>query len=185
MGGWATQKSSETAETLLVVQTHRLTAPHSEGGANFAQRRRFTNMELLLYGRSGVHLEQLKELGHATSEVEFRAALYVQHMWRLRKATRDLASRAGIELRGDKPAFHRKESFSMAVHSFSAMAAPGRVSPVKEGVASPGRSPVRSPIKEHSPVAPSPPKPRDSVGESDKLDRSFLAQMSVGLPELS
>ena len=179
MGGWASQKSSESAETLLLVQTHRLTAPHSEGGANFAQKRRFTNMELLLYGRSGVHLEQLKGLGHATSEVECRAATFVQYMWRLRKSIRDLAARAGVELRGDKPAFRRMESFSVAVSSFSAMSPSGRFSPVKEG----GSSPGNSPIKERSPVAPSPPKP--SAAESDKLDRSFLAQMSVGLPDLS
>ena len=71
------------------------------------------------------------------------------------------------------------ESFSVAVSSFSAMSPSGRFSPVKEG----GSSPGNSPIKERSPVAPSPPKP--TAADSDKLDRSFLAQMSVGLPDLS
>ena len=224
MGGWAKEESSERAVTLYKVQMHRLTAAHSEGGANHAQRRRFNNMELLLYGRMDCHLDHLKNLVLLTNDSKMKAASLIQHSWRIRMAGKQFAKRAHIQLKG-----HLQEA---------PYKAPVPLKPARPPSAGPARPPsagarrpdsagprrllanndsdsinaslgmgVNALLSEHtaggaiySPInecatmleaqASSPLSPHAGGfggrqgGGGDKLDRSFLNQMSVGLPDL-
>jgi len=95
MGGWATLPLEERAPTLCKVQTHRLTASYTDGGANHAQRRRYANMELLLYGAEGCHLRQLEQLTSMLECLNDRAAMVVQSCWRLHSHLSRLAAKGG------------------------------------------------------------------------------------------
>jgi hypothetical protein len=98
MGGWATLDVSEAAHTLWRVQVHRIEAPHSEGGAHHAQRRRWTNMELLLYARDRVHIRHLERLNELHIGLMVRSACLVQSMWRLTSHLKNLRHAAQIVL---------------------------------------------------------------------------------------
>ena len=95
MGGWVTLPLEERAPTLSKVQTHRLTTSYTDGGANHAQRRRYANMELLLYGMEGCHLRQLEQLTSMLECLNDRAAMVVQSCWRLHSHLSRLAAKGG------------------------------------------------------------------------------------------
>ena len=151
-------------------------AAYSEGGANHAQRRRFTNMELLLYGKEGVHLDHLSELNDMCRNLDERSASVVQCMWRLRKSMKDQHRRAvdGCEGRARRPLTiqqggHAVEDSLRLSHPIS----PSATSSAK-----------KSPTGPPSGASPTPDSPT-SPGKGVTIDRSFLQSMSVGLPEMS
>ena len=189
LGAWGALSTAEAVATLRVVQTHRLMSAHSEGGANHAQRRRFANLETILYGQADVHLSHLERLQVHTTESSARAASFIQHLWRIRKMTRTLANRAGIELQDGQPRSPPPVLTHLALSMGTGLSlvqprqrasypkAPTAIESVVAGgsaEASPERSPVGGAVASRPPAA-----------DSLMIDRSYLAQMSVGLPDLS
>ena len=77
-----------------------MTSPHAEGGANHAQRRRYTNMELLLYGQEAVHLTHLATIQENNSDIQVRAICIIQNTWRMRAWTKVMLQKAkGLKLK--------------------------------------------------------------------------------------
>jgi hypothetical protein len=148
MGGWATMDAGQRVGTLLRVQRHRLSAEHADGGANHAQRRRYGNMELLLYGQGGVHLEHLLELEERTSSVRVNAAMIVQRRWRVHRTTRTM-----------KRAMKRRQS---------SLTAPPHTGDIVPEI-----------VDDDDEL-----QPLDGRGgpAGTSIDRSYLRQVSVGLP---
>ena len=132
MGGWAKQNSEQRADTLRVVQGHRLGASYAEGGANHAQRRRFENFEQLLYGRDGVHLKHLEALRERHVDLVSRAAKVVQCTWRLFIALRRMRAQAASAVQQDEAValrvraeFARQSSISARIGSPTATSPTG------------------------------------------------------------
>ena len=132
MGGWAKQNSEQRADTLRVVQGHRLGASYAEGGANHAQRRRFENFEQLLYGRDGVHLKHLEALRERHVDLVSRAAKVVQCTWRLFIALRRMRAQAASTVQQDEAValrvraeFARQSSISARIGSPTATSPTG------------------------------------------------------------
>ena len=121
MGRWAANDLGERALALHKVQAHRLTADHSDGGVTYAQRRRFNHFERMLYGKQSVHLKHLSKLSEMTAGAIDKAAMFVQHTWRVRQAARLLARKAGVELKKmSRPDLIKREATSLAINSFLA-----------------------------------------------------------------
>lgn len=194
-GGWATLKTSDACTTLLRVQEHRLTAAHSEGGANHAQRRRFNNTELLLYGRQDVHLGQLRALAANANNTETRAALLVQQTWRIRKGMMKLAMRADVQLNTNTTTSvtaprRRSAATGLAVNNMLTLgggAVGASASPVEECAAqiAADQEVAAAPQKSWERTHQSPLRKSSTDADSETLDRSFLNSMSLGLPEMS
>ena len=195
MGGWASLDVHERTDTLLKVQTYRLTAAHSDGGANHAQKRRFANMELLLYGKEDVHLSHLKALEEHTSTLPERAALLVQHLWRIRKATMELARRANVKLQGSAADHfqHASASLAFVTAEFSGTLSDVKAVPVppsakaQMSAAPPAAgSPPRPPaLAKEQAAGRAPMSPKEEVGSPDIIDRSYLNQVSMDLPDFA
>ena len=60
------------------MQAHRLSARYFEGGASYAQLRRFHNFEQLLYAKENVHLDHVATLVEMTSSLRGKAATICQ-----------------------------------------------------------------------------------------------------------
>ena len=207
MGGWAGETIGARASNLLRVQTHRLTASHSDGGANHAQRRRFGNMELLLYGREGVHLGHLQRLETMTTEMPAKAAATIQFIWRLQTQTRRLARQAGISIgRSTRSSTAAGSQHGVVANAFLMSTMMRSVeAKIHEGVlgaeihalptpkpatrASGGSSPSarrESPgHRSEAEAAAQPASPTTAAAPVEPLDRALLQQMSVGLPDFA
>ena len=173
MGGWALQEVADRVQTLLKVQQHRMTAAHSEGGANHAQRRRFANMESFLYGKEAVHLGHLKVLGDFTSQTRNAAASVLQRAWRFRSRFKRLRKEKGkqagtgtlVDLLGDRDK-GRRGDMGTELPAQSNPQRPGSAAVIRQG-----GSTTRPASAFQAPASPG---------------RSFLreAQASVGLPDM-
>ena len=165
MGGWASLGLHQRINTLHRVQTHRMTAAHSEGGANHAQKRRFANMEALLYGAEGVHLKQLRELGKSTNDVTVRAANMIKRAYRLHRASKTAARRA------KEAAVHREcNSPNSPTSNDSPMAALSLLRSMDE--------PTFGAAAELMEFTGSP-------GDGLSIDRAYLRQISHDLPDMA
>ena len=162
MGGWATQELNGRVVTLHRVQTHRLTAAHSEGGANHAQKRRFANMEVLLYGKEAVHLKHLHALTHLTSGAVIRAANSIKRAYRVFKAGKNAARRA----REGHAAFLARISPDAAAYLSTEP-------PMPDSPPALSAAPPNEPFEVPSP------------GDALSLDRSYLREISHDLPDLA
>ena len=187
MGGWALQGLNDRVQTLRKVQMYRLSAAHSEGGANHAQRRRYANMEALLYGKEGVHVPHLKELVELTSETRNRAALMIQRSWRYRIAMKNLDRKAKGLARLTGTAMGTGINASL-VDGISPPRSPPR-SPTGGAPAKPAQSAAVAQPPRPPPV----PLPATSAGgggaasvpgSPEALDRAYLREMSMGLPDM-
>ena len=190
MGGWAQMDLFERVCTLFNVQTHRLHAAHSEGGANHAQKRRFANMEQLIYGREGVHMNHLKILKERTSTILIRAAQIIQRAFRVHKAIS--AAKRSIT----KAARHSETSPSKREASGPHGSTKKMLSGLASGKSSPDRprSPPQSPTliassgrSQSSPPAPTAPPapPAPPLSPESKLDRAYLREISEALPDMA
>ncbi|KAL3929791.1 MAG: hypothetical protein SGPRY_001812 [Prymnesium sp.] len=80
---WASKGvRAERAAAMLQLHT-RKAGGYETGGATQAEKRRTSNMEMLLYGKRGVHLHQLRKLHeHLVTLPSTRSVVFVQAMWR-------------------------------------------------------------------------------------------------------
>ena len=197
MGGWARQSLNDRVQTLRKVQMYRLSAAHSEGGANHAQRRRYANMEALLYGKEGVHVGHLKELAELTSETRNRAAWTIQRSWRYRFAMKNLDRKAKGLARKVSSVVGKGIDVELL---YKGVTSPTGGEPVSPG--NPARQPPQMPPRPLSPPREAPPReapPRETptgeapsplaksgsasmAGSPEVLDRSYLREASMGLP---
>ncbi len=209
MGGWAKQSVEQRADTLRVVQAHRLAASYAEGGANHAQRRRFGNFEQLLYGREGVHMKHLEALHERHVLLEHRSALVVQSTWRLYCALRRMRDQATDAVENDRQValrvradLARQTRDSMAKQGLGVgppAADDGRRDKLQKGATAPsvlarderaegGGSPGKMSDKAIAEAAKKAAELTAAAYDPEKkLDRSFLHSMaaSVEMPEMS
>jgi len=159
-----------------------------------------------------VHLGHLTKLLDMTSSVTVNAAVVIQNSWRVRKATKRFANQTSVMLQrtsdlrapkkpqaGSPRHAQHLGAASLAVYtqlSDRHLSPTSRTPPAedaispKQGVVNQDRGLSPTADTRSSPAAPTLDSSvhettLDASHRKDAIDRSFLAQMSIGLPEMS